>query len=50
MLEKWIEDLNHRNSHVILVVIQRQEKFSFDFLTGMEGEVSVNEEFNASRG
>jgi hypothetical protein len=46
----WIEDLNHHNSHVILMVIQRKAKFSFDDLTAMEGEGSGNEEFNASRG
>lgn len=49
VLEKWIEDVNHRNSHVIMMVIQRQAKFSFDYLMAMEGKVSVNEEFNASR-
>jgi hypothetical protein len=43
-----IENLNHRNSHVILMIILRQAKFSFDDLTAMEDEGSVNEEFNAS--
>jgi hypothetical protein len=44
------EDLNHLNSHVILMVIQRQAKYSFNDLISMVGEGSVNEEFKASGG